>query len=486
MKKILYLSAIALSLLSVSCQEENLITTPTSFIGNPSVDAKLNGLYVLMITPFSGGTGVSHEDFGHKGYDIYSDMMSQDMVLEGLSYSWYSNLANMSAQTDFTRDENYAPWRFYYKLVAASNDVIDDLGGTDHVPSVDVERYTMGQAKAMRAYAYFYLLQFYTKGYNAGESAIPIYVKSQSPAAPKSTQKEVYDLIIKDLTTAIDYLDGFNRPNKGFVDQSVAKGMLAYVYAAIGQNAEAALLSKEIINNYGYPVTSPLQAVRMVHQEGSPESGGGFNDLETPSWMWGFDLDVVNELNLISWWGQIDVFTYSYASSGAVKGMDLGLYDSMRPDDIRRNQFIMDPPEQNYPGNKFFDPNRIWDGQLQITTDYIYMRADEFHLLAAECLAKLGQDGEAKSILKNYIKNRIEDVSYIDQLSGSALQKEIYKNTRLEFWGEGKSYLALKRNKATATKGKNHLFLEGESFSYDDERMYLKIPQQEILNNPNF
>lgn len=114
------------------------------------------------------------------------------------------------------------------------------------------------------------------------------------------------------------------------------------------------------------------------------------------------------------------------------------------------------------------------------------MRVDEFHLLAAESLAKSGQEGEAKQILKNYLQNRITDVSYIDTLSGVALQTEIYKNTRIEFWGEGKSYFAMKRNKATVTRGTNHRFLAGQSFSYDDERLYMKIPQQEVLNNPNF
>jgi hypothetical protein len=42
------------------------------------------------------------------------------------------------------------------------------------------------------------------------------------------------------------------------------------------------------------------------------------------------------------------------------------------------------------------------------------------------------------------------------------LKKEIYLQTRIEFWGEGKSYLAMKR-KATTTRGSNHLFFAGDS-----------------------
>jgi hypothetical protein len=43
--------------------------------------------------------------------------------------------------------------------------------------------------------------------------------------------------------------------------------------------------------------------------------------------------------------------------------------------------------------------------------------------------------------------------------NGNYIAKEIYLQTRIEFWGEGKSYLAMKRNKATTTRGSNHLFL---------------------------
>jgi hypothetical protein len=49
--------------------------------------------------------------------------------------------------------------------------------------------------------------------------------------------------------------------------------------------------------------------------------------------------------------------------------------------------------------------------------------------------------------------------------------------------GEGKSYLAMKRNKATTTRGSNHLFA-GDSFQYNDAKLTFEIPQNEVLNNP--
>lgn len=72
----------------------------------------------------------------------------------------------------------------------------------------------------------------------------------------------------------------------------------------------------------------------------------------------------------------------------------------------------------------------------------------------------------------------------VDALGGQALLDEIYLQTRIELWGEGKSYLAMKRNKATTVRGANHLSFVGEPIPYNDERMQFEIPLDEIQNNP--
>ena len=82
------------------------------------------------------------------------------------------------------------------------------------------------------------------------------------------------------------------------------------------------------------------------------------------------------------------------------------------------------------------------------------------------------------------MSTRVPDVSYINSLSGSSLLDEIYLQTRIELWGEGKSYLAMKRNQATIVRGDNHLSFVGDPIPYNDERLTFEIPQAEILNNP--
>ncbi len=495
MKKILILSSLmGMLLTTTSCREEFLQSEPTETLANPPAQAKLNGLYLMMVNTGTGGT-TGHDDYGQKGYDLVSDMLSADMVLSGVTYGWYRNIANLTATTDFTNNANYQPWRYYYRIAYAANDVIAGLGGNDAVPASAADKAAMGQAKAMRAYAYFYLTQYFTTKYDPAAPAIPLYIDAGVQAQPKAKQSEIYAQIVKDLTDAVSLLQGFSRANKGVINQDVAKGLLAYTYAAMGENANAATLSQEIIAKF--PKTTKEETVF----DEVTGSGGGFNDLKTNSWMWGFDLTEANDLDLISWWGQADIFTYSYSWVGDAKSIDLDLYNAIRTDDIRKNQFVsinetadgftMAPANApgafdypSVPANKFYAPGRTIGGQRIITTDYLFMRADEFHLLAAETLAKSGNEAQAKDILKNFLTDRLNNVSYIDGLSGAALLNEIYLQTKIELWGEGKSYLAMKRNKATIKRGPNHLFFAGQTFSYDDDRLSMDIPQAEINNNP--
>lgn len=471
----------------------------------------VSGMYTAMFTPGVGGTGTgvgdyNHDDFGQKGVDIFLDMLQSDMVLGALNYGWYEPVARFQSSVDFTRIENYEAYRYYYRLVYSANTIIDVLGGNDVVPTNPTDMATMGQAKAVRAYAYFYLSQLYAKEYGTGsEKILPLYTQPAPKQLnlPKSTTKEVWDLMESDLTSAITLLDGFERASKDQIDKYVAKGLLAYVLAARGTQqdwARVETLTQEIMAG-PYPKTTASEVV----YNGSSPGTAGFNNVATPSWMWGVDLTLSQGIDLVSWWGQVDLFTYSYAWAGDAKTIDQGLYDAIRPDDIRKGQF--DPPNGGYessqdaidngygdgdldymPINKFYaltGPDRIIAGQRQVTTDLIYMRADEFYLMNAEAKAHLGKDGEAVTALKAYLADRITDASYLTGLSGQALLNEIYLQTRIELWGEGKAYMAMKRNKATVVRGENHLFENGTPIPYNDPKLTFVIPQAEVLNNPN-
>ena len=484
MKKRLTSIFIATALLTVGCGDDFLEREPSAFlsaeqvgdaaVNNPTVaTALMSGVYSLMFTVGTGGT-TQHDDFGQKGYDIYSDMLCSDMALSNSIYNWYRGVTDYQATVDFTDIDNYKAWRHYYRIIRSANLVIDGNGGNDAIPETDEQKWLLGQAKAMRAHSYFYLTQLYTNSYNPSQAILPLYTTPQDPNGPKVSTQEIFNLIIADLNEAIDYLENFERSAKNEVNKSVAQGILAYVHAYMGNNSEVVNLTNDVINSGQYPIM------------GSDETLGGFNNVASPSWMWGVDLTTEIGLDLISWWGQMDYFTYSYAWAGDTKVMDENLYNQIPADDIRKQQFYAEAGTPFYllPINKFYHPDRVAGGQRNIDADYIYMRVSEMYLLNAEAEAKSGNEPAARLRLKEVLQNRLPSVTYVDGLSGQALLDEIYLQTRIEFWGEGKSYLAMKRNQKSITRGANHLSFVGETIQSDDERLTFEIPQAELQNNP--
>lgn len=494
MKIRLIYTAIAVSMLTLGCSDEFLEPTrDTSQLTNidiaGEVDANpalvagsLDGIGSYLIQPFAvlGSGNNRHNDIGQKGVDIWLDILSGDMALSATSYGWYDASANLVSTVDFTYVENRIIWQFYYKVISTSNEVISSLGGNSAVPETTQSKYIMGQAKAYRAYAYFYLTQVFQREYDPAQMILP-YTDGEEISAAKVPASKIYALIISDLNQSIELLDGYNRNLKQQIDQSVATGLLAYTYAAMGDYPNAKIYADKIVDSGAYPLTTTGQLA-------FPGSGSGFNDVSTQSWMWGYDITAAMGHQLVDWWGQVDYYTYSYAWAGDRKSIDTGLFGSIPANDIRKTQFGTTGVTTRLPINKFFAPGRTAGGQQIITTDLVFMRVEEFYLLSAEAGAKSGNEAAAKSRLKSFLENRVggpaNAAAYVDPLSGAALTDAIYLQTRIEMWGEGKSYLAMKRNKATITRGSNHVFKAGESFNFSSDEMSFQIPQFEFNNNP--
>ena len=496
MKKINYIIVIIASLMFTSCGEDFLENRPTSFISNddlgetalinPSiVEGNLRGIYNQMVTAYIGGTS-SQEDFGHKSFDLMSDLLSSDLAQVGASYNRFVSLANYVWTQDNTISlPNYTAWRFYYRIINSANLIIAANGGNDFTPESDAVKGVVGQAKTIRAFAYFYLTQYFAVKYDASAEILPLYINAGEPGKAKSTMGDVYTQMIADLNSAISFMNGYARPNKASINQNVAKGILAYVYASMGQSDENKLAKKladEVINSGEFTMMDAAEVT------------GGFTALSTPGWMWGFDITIANDLGLVSWHGFMDYYSYSYQAVGNFRGIDAGLYAKINANDIRKQQFG-DPSGPTFaagadpliPANKFYNLNKVHFGQLPITDDYVYMRVAEMYLLSAEMSAVEGDDAAAKTRLKEVLAKRYSDPSdyaYVDALSGQALVDEVVFNTKIEFIGEGKSYLLMKRRKLSNTRGTNHLNRNGETISYDDPMVTFSIHQREITDNP--
>ena len=233
MKKIIKLSFItAILTMSFGCSEDILDNSgvsgesnQTQSITNAQLEqgaltnleipaAFVGGMYSQMIETQTGGT-TSHTDFGQKAYDIFADMLCGDMALSASGYGWYrADITEFQAPLDFTRGSNRQVWRYYYRIIRSANNIIQNLGGNDAIPEIDDNKFSMGQAKAMRAHSYFYLTQYYQKEFVGSEAILPMPLEPIGTNLPKSTADEVFTQIEKDLTDAISLLNGFSRSTK--------------------------------------------------------------------------------------------------------------------------------------------------------------------------------------------------------------------------------------------------------------------------------
>lgn len=89
----------------------------------------------------------------------------------------------------------------------------------------------------------------------------------------------------------------------------------------------------------------------------------GFASVSIPGWMWAIDLTTSNSPALPTFWGHMDLFTYSYAYAGGEKLIDTELYNSIPASDARKKWFS----EYNSKGEqyeltnwwKFYNSKRI-------------------------------------------------------------------------------------------------------------------------------
>lgn len=511
-KNLIY--TLSIFLLAVSCEEDFLETYPTASLSqeqvgealavNPAAaEGTLFGIYEQMYRLGSGGYG-GQEDFGIKIQHLHTDLLSGDMAHVGKSYNRQTSISELTGTVEPDNSlVNYMPWRFLYRLVNLSNLVIDGLGGADATGPLaeldtDGKKHTMGQALAARGFAYYYLLNLFVDDISdLSQEVLPLYTSGEQTEQPKSSLQDVFDLAISDLSNAETLLEGFVASSKINFNQDIVRGLLAYTYGAKNDWVNTATYAKKVVDT-GIPIMSNTEIL------------GGFNTINNHEGiMWGIDVTASQELaSLFTWWGFVDVFSYSYAAVGNRKAMDSGLYAQMRSDDARQNQFPWSVLGDSWivPCGKFYNDQlnpaifdlpaydpvalsqydyRFSGPQVNVTSDAHYMRVAEFYLLHAEAEYENGNEAEAKTSLKAIADLRIADTSYIDALTGADLEAEIDLQTRIEFFGEGKSYFLMKRQRKSVTRGSNALDFAGITIEHNDDRLTYEVPEEEILYNPN-
>lgn len=116
-------------------------------------------------------------------------------------------------------------WNGLYNVIAQTNLVLERVPGINPMDE-DQKRKVLGEAHFLRAWAYFYLVRLW--------GDVPLITTPQTTSSPdfypsRSSQEEVYNQIVTDLTTAeasgLEWTDASGRTSLGAV-----KSLLATVY----------------------------------------------------------------------------------------------------------------------------------------------------------------------------------------------------------------------------------------------------------------
>lgn len=444
----------------------------------------LQGITSNLIRWQSGGTS-RQDDFGQKSVDIATDLMTGDMVYSrGNSYGWFGEDCQLLNAT-YTANRSYILWRYYYRAINSANVIIDLAGGTDAEVEDATDKMYFAIAKTIRANSYFNLVTLYGKNYDEAKDKklLPVYDTRVEVYDAPQTVDSVYNFIIKDLNSAIaNYeaaaAEGVVPTDISMPDISVAYTVLAYAQLQKGNNAAAANAANMALQNSNL---EPLSGDDLYF---------GFNTVNNNDWMWGVDITAETTGGLCTFWGMMDYFTYSYAAAGDFKVINSDLFNEIPLTDARRIWFTAFGTAQTnlLPANKFYDNARVAMGDASWVNDIHFMRIEEPVLILAEAAAREGDLTTARQALAYLLSGRdATKAAAVETMSQDELLEEIYFNWRVEFWGEGKSLLTLKRFKKSSTRPANDYYrnlTQSGPISYDDARFTFAIPQSELQNNP--
>lgn len=490
----IYIAALAIGL--TACNKQ-LDTAPSNAVSGDIVlknvanlNAILEGAWASRMDDFYGNI------FGNPGFKtlaLLSDAMGNDVNLIVTKYS-YAPAYRFTQVQDKTQSRTSAVWNQLYKIINNANVIIANVDKVEG--DATTKNVLKGQALALRADLYTTLVSFYQYSYQKDSltKTIPLNITPTSDTTvgnPKSTLKEIYTQIYKDLNDALPLLQGYQRNAKYKINTNVVYGLLARAYLYSGRWQEAADAATEAVK--GYPLMPQSDYSR------------GFNDVNNSEWIWGHP-EIPSQSDGSYSFHFLDV---SSASSYYYSFMADPFFRELFNDgDIRKTLFNWD----GTPGREGYLQYRKFKFRDDQTGDLVLLRSAEALLIKAEGLARADNITGGKDAL-----NELRTARGATPYTGSdknELIKEILIERRKELWGEGFGLLDIIRNQqavvrkpyvdgngndinvtVTAPDGttksvpaKYHTalkFSDGSPFVPNSPNYIFAIPLSEEQNNPN-
>ncbi len=411
------------------------------------------------------------QDEAHYGqqYLLAPDALADNIQVPNSTSNRYPGFVDNAIGTHVNR------WAGHYSAINAMNIVIDGVGDVEDATATQDDRdQILGEAYFIRALNYFDLAR--TKGYEPGREVggfnLSAIIRTEPTAdlesadfRARSTNVEVYNLVLSDLNEAASLLNGNERDANSslFATEASVIALRARVnlylqnwsQAESDANSALAATSKTLVNSDSDGSALLAAWSQVSHPESIFEVG------------------------------------FTVSTDGNVTGVNASLQSLTDPTrggffDALATQDLVDAHEDDdarralYAAGTFGGEDLTYSLKYQGTTAQDVdrapvLRVSEMYLILAEARAEQGNTSGALNAL-----NTLRNARGLSDYSGSDIVDQVLRERRLEFAFEGHRFFDLKRRGLAIPKPQTPL----EVLPYSDFRILAPLPTGEVADSP--
>jgi hypothetical protein len=381
-------------------------------------------------------------------------------------------------------------WSNYYGAIGMANRVIEASEIVDRNENPTEYDNILGQAYAIRAYAHFGILTWFSTDYTNNDALAGLLLTSVTTdifaQVPRSTNGEFYAAISQDLNTAEDLIS--STVSNKFIGVDAINAIRARMHAYKGDYAAAAGYAQTVLSSND--VSDAAQFTNV------------FNDTDNTGVIFALERSIGDSYDGQGtagggWAGSLYAFIDATEQGGPFMEMSRSVYNILAgTSDVRLSRSLNVAEsiiDAGYESNDNFINDDVllvykYPGGVQpLLNDLKVFRAAEMHLILAEAAADSGNFTDAGVLV-----NQLRGLRGADALDAPTSVQEafgqILDERRLEFLFEGHRWVDLKRLGERAGRtldrdARECSFLSGCSLTNSDYRFTLPIPVSELTAN---
>jgi len=314
------------------------------------------------------------------------------------------------------------PWVTGYNYIYQANAIIDGTKSGDKL-SPAVKQQVRGEAKFIRAFWYFYLVNCY--------GDVPLVISTDytiNSRLSRTAKTNIYQQIISDLKDAKDllnsnYVDGSDtatsseriRPNK-----VTASALLARVYLFTGDYADAEIESNTILSNDKYKLVQDLNSVFLMNSDEA---------------IWQLGVPSPSSFNTVDGYNFILTAAPSVGDINLTATISSQLWNSFEPNDQRKINWI-GSINTTGPDTTYYFPYKYKNNGLPVTEYTMMFRLAEQYFIHAEALARQNKNLDQAAANINALRERAGLGDYSGPLIKDSLLTAILHERQVELFSE--------------------------------------------------